>query len=70
MVVFKTKLEALRAGWTSVNRKNDRDVSGYPYFGYEYQNENGQRSKLVWLSNEKNKMGDMGAFISMYPPKK
>lgn len=66
---FKTKADAIAAGYRSVNRHNDKDISGPGSFGYDFQNEQGETSVTVWLTEVKNKGGGIGAFIPMYPPK-
>lgn len=33
---FKTLDEAIEAGFTLVNRHTDRDISGGPYYGYDF----------------------------------
>lgn len=65
---FKTKQEALAAGYTPVDRLRDRDVSGYNSFGYAFTNAEGQKTVDVWLSEEINRINRKGAVIPMYPP--
>ncbi len=65
---FNTLQEALDAGYTQVNRSTDKDISGNPSFGYDWQRENGTQSVDVWINSAPNKAGRLGAVIPMYPP--
>jgi hypothetical protein len=66
---FKTLTDAINAGYTPVNRRQDRDISGPDSYGYEYERADGTKSVVVWLTEERNKMGQYGAFLAMFPPK-
>jgi hypothetical protein len=66
---FKTLQEALDAGYRLVNRKTDKDISGFNSFGYDYQNQDGEETVTVWFSEELNSMKKPGCFRPMYPPK-
>ncbi len=61
MVQFKTKQDAIDAGYRLVNKRFDKDVSGYPYFGYTFENEVGVRTEDVLLSK-------IGKYCPMFPP--
>jgi hypothetical protein len=63
---FKSLRDAVTAGWRRVNRRTDKDVSGYGYFGYEFESPDGERSQKVFYKNER---GDL-KFQPMYPPSK
>ena len=65
---FKTLFEAIGAGYTKVSHSTDKDISGGSYFGYQYQNEQGEKTVTVWLTDEKNNIGGLGCFLPMYPP--
>jgi hypothetical protein len=66
---FKTYAEAYAAGYRRVDRSADRDISGGSYYGYEYQRaSDGQKTVNVWLSEEKNQLGQLGCVAPMYPP--
>ena len=66
---FRTKAEAIEAGYRLVNRRNDRDTSGPNSFGYSYESESGEKTVTVWFTEETNKIGRLGAFAAMYPPR-
>lgn len=68
MVTFKTKADAIDAGYRMPNRHIDKDTSGPGSFGYSFQNEQGEETVTVWLEDAINKAGHKGAFIVMYPP--
>jgi len=64
---FNSKVDAIAAGYRPVNRKTDRDSSGHPYYGYDFQDSDGNNSVTVWIVTP----GDrVGKFIPMYPPTK
>lgn len=65
---FDTMQQALDAGYSRVNRKTDKDVSGGRSFGYDWQNVSGQKTVDVWIKEAKNKGGKIGAVCPMYPP--
>ena len=70
---FKNLGEALDAGYTP-SSEDDRDVSGSApgggqYYGYDYESLDEQRTVSVWFTEEENRMGSMGCFRAMYPPK-
>lgn len=66
---FNTLQEALDAGYRTVNRRADKDTSGPNSFGYSYENDEGEETVTVWIEQERNKAGRLGAFRPMYPPK-
>ena len=65
---FEKLDNALDAGYTLVNRHADKDVSGSPYFGYDFESELGQRSVDVYFTHEKNSANSLGCVRPMYPP--
>lgn len=65
---FKTKQDALAAGYRPVNRRTDADISGPRQFGYQFRNSAGEETVTVWLSEEPNQIGQPGAFLPLYPP--
>jgi hypothetical protein len=66
---FKTFADAINAGYEYVDRHTDHDISGPDSYGYEYERADGTKSVVVWLTEERNKMGQYGAFLAMFPPK-
>jgi hypothetical protein len=66
---FATKEDAIAAGYRPVNRKTAKDTSGPNSFGYDFQDSEGNETVTVWLTEEKNKLGQKGCFLPMYPPK-
>lgn len=64
---FDTKQDALKAGYTQPG-KNDKDISGSPYFGYDFERADGKRTVTVHLKKARNAGGGIGAFLPMYPP--
>lgn len=68
MISFPTRAQAEAAGWRSVNRTRDRDVSDIGSFGYEYESPEGHRTTTVSLTEAKNKLGRPGCFAPMFPP--
>ena len=66
---FKTKADAIAAGYRSPNRTKDKDTSGPDSFGYSFENDDGEETVTVWLTEAINKVGKKGAFVVMYPPK-
>jgi hypothetical protein len=69
-MTFETLKEALKAGYRLPDRKKDKDITKTPFFGYDYQNENGEKTVDVYLTKEKNKAKSLGCSMSMYPPNK
>lgn len=67
---FETEKQAIEAGYRPVNRKTDHDVSGGSYYGYQYENPEGERTVTVSLTEELNKGGGKGCYLPMYAPKK
>lgn len=65
---FPRKQDAIAAGYSIPSRTEDRDTSGERSFGYSYQSPEGQRTVIVWFTEEKNQMNQKGAFMAMYPP--
>ena len=65
---FDTLQNALDAGYTTVNPKQDKDISSGRSFGYDWQNQKGQKTVDIYLRQEKNKGGRLGAVKPMYPP--
>lgn len=65
-MAFKGLSDALKAGYRLVNKKTDKDVSGYGYFGYTYENEQGERSETVMFRKDNDKWPTARP---MYPPK-
>lgn len=65
---FKTLQNALEAGYTLPNKKADTDISGSLYHGYDYQNENGEKTVTVYFSEEKNRGNGTGCYRPMFPP--
>jgi hypothetical protein len=63
---YATFQEAQADGWRRVNRKTDRDVSGGNSIGYEYQSPNGQISTTIILTQERNKIGQLGCCVQMF----
>lgn len=63
---YPTYAAAEADGWRRVDRRTDRDVSGPGLYGYEYEAPDGQRSEVVYLSEERNKLGQPGAVASMF----
>ncbi len=68
MVQFKTKQDAINAGYIPVNRKVDKDVSGHNFFGYDFENTKKEKSVMIYLTDVRNKIGDLGAYSPMFPP--
>jgi hypothetical protein len=66
---FRTYAEAVEAGYRRPNRKTDRDTSGPNSFGYSYENADGERTVAVGFSEERNKLGQLGCVVPMYPPR-
>ena len=66
---FQTMQQAMDAGYTRVNRKTDKDISGGRSFGYNWQNPSGQKTVDVYITEAKNKGGGTGAVCPMYPPR-
>jgi len=64
---FKTLRDAIAAGYRKPS-KFDRDISGFGYYGYSFQREDGTKTVTVWLTEDKNRMGQPGCFVAMYPP--
>jgi len=64
---FKTIDDALDAGYHRATKSND--VTDPPYFGYHFIDAEGNKSVFVWIENEKNQMGKLGAVVPMFPPK-
>lgn len=58
--------EAQADGWRRVNRKTDRDISGGNYMGYEYEAPNGQVSTTITLTQERNRIGQLGCCVEMF----
>jgi hypothetical protein len=63
---YATFQEAQADGWRRVNRKTDRDISGGNFFGYEYQSPDGQYSTTITLTQERNKIGQLGCCVKMF----
>jgi len=63
---YATLPEAQADGWRQVNRKNDRDVSGGNFVGYKYQSPDGQASTTITLTQERNRIGQLGCCIQMF----
>lgn len=73
MPTFKNLEEAINKGYRTVNRKTDFDISTESSpntFGYDFKNPNGEKTIDVFLSEVKNRMGNKGVYIPMYPPDK
>lgn len=66
--IYETLQDALDAGYTCVNLRTDLDVSGYPYYGYDYRNPEGNETVGVYLRTVRNRRGSLGAVLPMYPP--
>ncbi len=69
MVEFKTRQDAINAGYICVNKRVDKDISGYPYFGYDFENDEGNKTVNIFLSEVRNSIGDLGTYTPMFPPK-
>lgn len=65
---FRTKQEAIEAGYRPVNRQADTDTSGPNSFGYSYRNKAGEETVTVWLTEDLNQLRQPGCFVPMYPP--
>lgn len=66
---FSTYMDAIAAGYQTVNRRTDKDISGDGYFGYEFERD-GKQTVSVYFSKELNKLGQPGCYRPMYPPSK
>ena len=63
---YATLQEAQADGWRRVNRKTDRDISGANYMGYEYQSPEGKASTTITLTQERNRIGQLGCCVEMF----
>ena len=61
---FATKADAIAAGWVPASGIG-KDISGLNSFGYTFEL-NGAQSTTIWLTEEKNKIGQKGCFIPMF----
>ena len=66
---FKTKQDAIDAGFRPANRHHDKDISGVNSFGYKFQDGDGNKTVHVLMTEETNSIGRKGAVSPMYPPK-
>lgn len=66
---FKTKQEAIAAGFRPANLHQDKDISGVNSRGYRYQESDGGKTVHVLCTEETNNIGRKGAVFPMYPPK-
>lgn len=65
---FRTKREAIEAGYRLAKRGVHKDVSGGNSFGYEFEDADGNRTVTVRLTEERNMIGRPGAYVPMFPP--
>ncbi len=65
-MMFKTIKEALKAGYSKV-QKGDLDISGPNSFGYQFQRGE-QKTEMIFLSQQKSRMGHLGAYCPMFTP--
>jgi hypothetical protein len=63
---YATVQEALADGWRRVNHRTDRDASGGNYIGYKYQSPDGQETTTIFLTKERNKIGQLGCCVEMF----
>ena len=70
MRAFDTTAQAVAAGYRAPSKAaGDKDVSGPNSFGYVFVATDGQQTVTVTLRQEKNKIGSLGAYAAMFPPK-
>lgn len=65
---FETLQDALAAGYTLPSRQYDKDVSGPNSFGYDYEDDNGNRTVDVYFTKDLNRMRQPGCVRPMFPP--
>lgn len=63
---YATIQEAQADGWRRVNRKADRDISGGNFFGYVYKSPDGQTSTTITLTQDRNRLGQLGCCVEMF----
>ena len=68
MHTFPTIAAALSAGYRRPSPGIHRDTSGPGSYGYEFERWDGERTVLVRLTDEPDKLGRPGCYLAMFPP--